>query len=201
MRKAKQMLAGLLATLLMMQALPVTVLADDAAAPAQPEAVQTQDEAPVAEEAPAVAETADVQLQNGAAIIPSDATLEQVKELLFEALVVNKEGLNPQDLNWEYYCTGKNGLLTNDAWGSINGFTSEKNVVFVPTTFTHPALADNGDGNYQIRLAGKDKPVTLTKAAKGTSSIVLNESVEVALPYPDRERSSRRGVCAERWPL
>lgn len=34
MRKAKQMLAGLLATLLMMQALPVTVLADDAAAPA-----------------------------------------------------------------------------------------------------------------------------------------------------------------------
>ena len=36
MRKAKQMLAGLLATLLMMQALPVTVLADDAAAPAQP---------------------------------------------------------------------------------------------------------------------------------------------------------------------
>ena len=198
MRKAKQMLAGLLATLLMMQALPVTVLADDAAAPAQPEAVQTQDEPPVAEEAPAVAETADVQLQNGAAIIPSDATLEQVKELLFEALVVNKEGLNPQSLDWEYYCTGKNGLLTNDAWGSINCFTSEKNVVFVPTTFTHPALADNGDGNYQIRLAGKDKPVTLTKAAKGTSSIVLNESVEVALPYPDRERSSRRGVCAER---
>ena len=145
-----------------------------------------------------MAETADVQLQNGAAIIPSDATLEQVKELLFEALVVNKEGLNPQSLEWEYYCTGKNGLLTNDAWGSINGFTSEKNVVFVPTTFTHPALANNSDGNYQIRLAGKDKPVTLTKAAKGTSSIVLNESVEVALPYPDRERSSRRGVCAER---
>lgn len=185
MRKAKQMLAGLLATLLMMQALPVTVLADDAAAPAQPEAVQTQDEAPVAEEAPAVAETADVQLQNGRALIPSGADEATVKQALFDALVVNKEGLNPQDLNWEYYCTGKNGLLTNDAWGSINGFTSEKNVVFVPTTFTHPALADNGDGNYQIRLAGKDKPVTLTKAAKLSSSIGLNEGVEVALPYTE----------------
>ena len=45
-----------------------------------------------------MAETADVQLQNGAAIIPSGATLEQVKELLFDALVVNKEGLNPQSL-------------------------------------------------------------------------------------------------------
>ena len=98
MRKAKQMLAGLLATLLMMQALPVTVLADDAAAPAQPEAVQTQDEAPVAEEAPAVAETADVQLQNGAAIIPADADEATVKQALFDALVVNKEGLNPQSL-------------------------------------------------------------------------------------------------------
>ena len=177
MRKAKQMLAGLLATLLMMQALPVTVLADDAAAPAQPEAVQTQDEAPVAEEGP------DAELTDGMAIIPADADEATVKQALFDALVVNKEGLNPQDLNWAYYCTGKNGLLTNDAWGSINGFTSEKNVVFVPTTFTHPALADNGDGNYQIRLAGKDKPVTLTKAAKLSSSITLNEDVKVALPY------------------
>ena len=177
MRKAKQMLAGLLATLLMMQALPVTVLADDAAAPAQPEAVQTQDEAPVAEEGP------DAELTDGMAIIPADADEATVKQALFDALVVNKEGLNPQSLEWEYYCTGKNGLLTNDAWGSINGFTSEKNVVFVPTTFTHPALADNGDGNYQIRLAGKDKPVTLTKAAKLSSSITLNEDVKVALPY------------------
>ena len=63
-------------------------------------------------------------------------------------VVVNKEGLNPQDLNWEYYCTGKNGLLTNDAWGSINGFTSEKKVVFVTTIYTHPALSDNEDGSY-----------------------------------------------------
>ena len=177
MRKAKQMLAGLLATLLMMQALPVTVLADDAAAPAQPEAVQTQDEAPVAEEGP------DAELTDGMAIIPADADEATVKQALFDALVVNKEGLNPQDLNWEYYCTGKNGLLTNDAWGSINGFTSEKKVVFVTTIYTHPALSDNEDGSYQVRLAGTTAEVTLTKAAKLSSSITLNESMEVALPY------------------
>lgn len=181
MRKAKQMLAGLLATLLMMQALPVTVLADDAAAPAQPEAVQTQDEAPVAEEGP------DAELTDGMAIIPADADEATVKQALFEALVVNKEGLNPQSLEWEYYCEGKDktSVFKNSAWGSIEGFTSEKNVVFVPTTFTHPALADNGDGNYQIRLAGTTAEVTLTKAAKLSSSIVLNESVEVALPYTE----------------
>lgn len=119
----------------------------------------------------------DVQLQNGTAIIPSGSEEATVKQILFDALVVNKEGVDPQSLEWEYYCTGKNGLLTNDAWGSINGFTSEKKVVFVPTTFTHPALADNSDGSYQVRIAGTDTEVTLSKHAKGSSSIILNEEI------------------------
>lgn len=128
-------------------------------------------------------ETQTVQLQNGTAIIPADADEAAVKQALYDALVVDKEGVDPQSLNWEYYCTGKNGLLTNDAWGSINGFTSEKKVVFVPTTFTHPALAANEDGNYSIRLKNSSQEVTLTKKAKGTSSITLKQGVSVALPY------------------
>src|SRR5699024_6653952 len=77
----------------------------------------------------------------------------------------------------------KNGPLTNDAWGSVDGFTSEKKVVFVPTTFTHPALASNVDGDYQVRLAGTDGKVTLTKAQKEASALTLNENVSLALPY------------------
>ena len=123
------------------------------------------------------AASTDVQLQNGTAIIPSGSEEATVKQILFDALVVNKEGVDPQSLEWEYYCTGKNGLLNNDAWGSINGFTSEKKVVFVPTTFTHPALADNSDGSYQVRIAGTDTEVTLSKHAKGSSSIILNEEI------------------------
>ena len=123
------------------------------------------------------AASTDVQLQNGTAIIPSGSEEATVKQILFDALVVNKEGVDPQSLEWEYYCTGKNGLFTNDAWGSINGFTSEKKVVFVPTTFTHPALADNSDGSYQVRIAGTDTEVTLSKHAKGSSSIILNEEI------------------------
>ena len=123
------------------------------------------------------AASTDVQLQNGTAIIPSGSEEATVKQILFDALVVNKEEVDPQSLEWEYYCTGKNGLLTNDAWGSINGFTSEKKVVFVPTTFTHPALADNSDGSYQVRIAGTDTEVTLSKHAKGSSSIILNEEI------------------------
>lgn len=129
-------------------------------------------------------ETQTVQLQNGTAIIPSDATPEQVKEILFDKLVANKEGLNPQSLEWEYKCEGKSktGLAKNTAWGSIGGFESTTGNL-IKVTYTHPALAANDDGSYQVRLKGTAEAVTLTKAAKLSSSITLNEGVSVALPY------------------
>lgn len=142
-----------------------------------------QDSASSTEQAGAATLSETVKLQSGKAIIPANADETTVKQLLFDALVGNKDGINPQELNWEYYCTGKNGPLTNDAWGSVDGFTSEKKVVFVPTTFTHPALASNVDGDYQVRLAGTDDEVTLTKAQKEASALTLNENVSLALPY------------------
>lgn len=128
---------------------------------------------------------AEPELQDGTAVIPEDATEADVKEILCAALVANADEVDAQSLDWEYYCTGKNGLLTNDAWGSVNGFTSEKKVMFVPTTFTHPALAENSDGEYQVRLAGTETVVTLTKAAKYQGSVTLNENATVALPYTE----------------
>ena len=158
--------AGLLAALTLLQGAALTALA----AENQESSVQA-------------VTMAEPQLQNGAAVIPANATEKEVKDLLCEALVTNADQVNAQSLEWEYYCTGKNGLLTNDAWGSVNGFTSEKKVVFVTTTYTHPALADNEDGNYRVRLKGTTAEVTLTKAAKLSSSITLNEGCFVALPY------------------
>ena len=158
--------AGLLAALTLLQGAALTALA-----------VENQEPSVQA------VTMAEPQLQNGTAVIPEDATEEEVKDLLCKALVANADQVDAQSLNWEYYCTGKNGLLTNDAWGSVNGFTSEKKVVFVTTTYTHPALAANEDDAYQVRLAGFDTEVTLTKAAKLSSSIILNEGCSVALPY------------------
>lgn len=126
---------------------------------------------------------AEVQLQNGTAIIPSNANNEQVKEILFNALVEDSNGKTAQELDWEYYCEGKNGLLTNDAWGSINGFTSEKKVVFVTTTFTHPALAANEDGSYQVRLVGTNNAVTVTKTSGVASTIKVKNQQTVNLTY------------------
>lgn len=129
-------------------------------------------------------ETQTVQLQNGTAIIPADADEAAVRQALFDALVINKDGVDPQSLEWEYYCTGKNSLLTNDAWGSINGFKSTTGD-WIKVTYTHPALVNNEDGDYQVRRAGTNAAVTLTKAAKLSSSITLNKGVSVALPYDE----------------
>ena len=174
-RPLRRGLAALLAALTLTQCAPLT-----ASAAWWPWSDET-----AAVEETAAPLSADVQLQNGTAVIPAGADEETVKQALFDALVVDKEGVDPQTLDWEYYCTGKNGLLTNDAWGSVNGFTSEKKVVFVPTTFTHPALADNGDGNYQVRLAGSTAEVTLTKTSGLDSAIEVQDNQTVALTYND----------------
>lgn len=174
-------LAGGLAALMLLQAMPMAASARsfwDIFSPQEEQEETAQVEVYESRETP-------VQLQDGTAVIPSDASKDEVKQILFDALVVNPgDDVDPQSLEWEYYCTGKNGLLTNDAWGSVNGFTSEKKVVFVPTTFTHPALADSSDGTYQVRIAnGGSNEVTLTKQSKYTSEIELDEGCTVALPY------------------
>ena len=180
-------LAGGLAALMLLQILPTAALASEepqwetAAVSAREEAVP--------------------QLQSGTAVIPAGSDAAAVKEILCAALVSNADQVDPQSLEWEYYCEGesKSGLSKNEAWGSVNGFTSEKKVVFVTTTYEHPALADNGDGSYQVRLAGTTKEVTLTKAEKLSSSIVLREGCTVALPYSDGSAVDYDALRAAIW--
>ena len=129
---------------------------------------------------------AEVQLQSGTAVIPSNATQDQVKQILFDALVEDANGKTAQELDWEYYCEGesKTGLAKNYAWGSIGGFESTTGNL-IKVTYTHPALAANDDDSYPVRLKGGSQEVTLTKVAKLSSSITLNEGVSVALPYDE----------------
>ena len=126
-------------------------------------------------------------LQNATVLIPSDATVEQVTEILNKALIKNLDSVDTSGIEWEYQCEGENGLLKNTAWGSIKGFESKKNVLLVPTTFTHPSLAANRDGSYQVRIKGTNTVATVTKAAKLHSAIEVNEGAEVTLPYKDAE--------------
>ena len=130
-------------------------------------------------------------LQDGTAIIKSTMTTDEVNHALTRALVVGFDQMSEADQNalldslqWEYKCEGKGkGLfgvsVTRTDWGSINGFTSADK----RTNYTHPALADNKDGDYKVRLAGTTAEVTLTKAEKLSSSITLKQGASVKLPY------------------
>lgn len=127
----------------------------------------------------AQADAAAYELKDGTAIIKSGMSEDEVNAALTAALTNSTA-----DLEWEYYCTGKTRLGTwgNASWGSIAGFKSETGK-YVTITYTHPALAENADGSYRVRVAGTETAVTLTKKAALDSSITLNEGVSIALPY------------------
>ena len=129
------------------------------------------------------AETTGAVLKNGTAVIPADTNADQLKQILGKALVANSDQVDINSLEWEYYCTGKSGLSKNSAWGSVEGFTSSTKKIGIVTTYTHPSLAANTDGNYQVRLKGTTTEVTLTKAQKLTSAISTKEGTNVNLVY------------------
>lgn len=125
-------------------------------------------------------------LQNATVLIPSDATVEQVTEILNKALIKNLDNVDTSKIEWEYQCEGKSSVSSkNIAWGPIDGFKSSTKFGLITTTYTHPSLAANSDGSYQVRIKGNDTEVTVTKAAKHTSAIEVNEGVEVTLPYDE----------------
>lgn len=130
------------------------------------------------------AETTGAVLKNGTAVIPADADLNQVKEILGKTLVENADQVDLSSLEWEYYCEGKTviGTSGNASWGSIEGFTSETGK-YIKTKYTHPSLAANTDGNYQVRLKGTTTEVTLTKTQKLTSAISIKDNTNVNLVY------------------
>lgn len=131
--------------------------------------------------------TESPELQNATVLIPSDATVEQVTEILNKALIKNLDNVDTSKIEWEYQCEGKSksGISKNTAWGSIKGFESSTTTWGITTKYTHPSLASNSDGKYQVRIKGNDTVVTVTKAAKHTSAIEVNEGVEVTLPYDE----------------
>lgn len=129
------------------------------------------------------AETTGAVLKSGTAVIPADADLNQVKEILGKTLVENANQVDLSSLEWEYECKATSGLSSNTAWGSIEGFTSSKKVWGILTTYTHPSLAANTDGTYKVRLKGTTTEVTLTKTQKLTSAISTKDNTNVNLVY------------------
>lgn len=172
--KTKKILVEVLATAMIVAPLAQPARVFNVRALDTTPVVQTTTESPV--------------LQNATVLIPSDATVEQVTEILNKALIKNLDNVDTSSIEWEYQCEGKSTFASkNTEWGSINGFESTKKTLFgaTTTTYTHPSLAANSDGSYQVRIKGNNNVVTVTKFAKLKSVIEVNQGVEVTLPYDE----------------
>ena len=163
---------------------------EEAAPVEEPAEEEPVEEAPVEDEEPVEEPVFDVEasadeiaLKDGAAIIKT-SDLNEVKAILAKALIANYDPEKDySELEWEYECEGKRALSSNTAWGSIGGFTSKN---WVGTSYTHPALWDNADGTYRVRLASNtDVVVSFTKATKLNSGITLVENPTLKLFYND----------------
>ena len=164
---------------------------EEAAPAEEPAEEESVEEAPVENEEPVEepvfdtqASTDEIVLKDGAASFPDDCTLEQANAILSRVLIENYDSENDySSLSWEYYCEGKASLSgkTNMAWGSIEGFKIQSGI----TRYTHPALWDNADGIYSVRLAGTTETVNFTKIAKQNSGITLVENPTLKLFYND----------------
>lgn len=155
----KRFMASLLAVVMIFSVVGISpaVFADDAVAP-------------------------ELNAKSGEVLIKSSMTNDEVAEILNKALISNYDELDDAtkaSLEWEYYCEGKNGLLTNTTWGSINGFTSTKKIAWKEVTYTHAALKDAKAGNYQVRLAGTKTEATLVKVDKYSTKVELKADASI----------------------
>lgn len=199
-RTLSRLLAAFLAVMLLAQSLCLTAFAEETTLEATPEAVtetepvnEIEVEEPVVEEPVAeepvteepvveepVAEDPEVKAEATPVLIPAGSDAATVNSILTNALL--GEDAAP-DTQWEYECIGYSKLLKNTAWGSIKGFTSETRKLGIKTTYTHAALADNKDGIYDVRVAGKAEKFTIHKLAKLQSSISLKQDVSLSMCY------------------
>lgn len=180
-------LAGGLAALMLLQAMPMAASARsfwDIFSPQEEQEETAQVEMYESRET-------QVQLQNGTAVIPSGVSADEVKQILFDALVVDPSNVDPQSLEWEYFGTSQSdpwGHGEQSKWVDIfeGGTWSEKGLI-ITYKYTVSPLQNADNGTYQVRIkdSGDEQGVTLTKVAKLSSSINLNEGCTVALPYDE----------------
>ena len=111
-------------------------------------------------------------------IIPADSNKATVNQILTKSLL----GEDQDTVEWEYDCEGQSKtLMKNKAWGSIEGFETSKKVGWSTITYTHPSLAKNVDGKYDVRVTGTGEVYTIDKKAKLDAPITLNANQTVAL--------------------
>lgn len=183
----KRFLASLLAVLMLSQVTGVApgVFADNETGTTEP-TESTETVVPVLKE-----NTGEIQIK-------SSNTPTEIKEILANAFIENKDEVDVQSIEWTYTCavkgTYKVGIeyTTKEAREAkvpvLTGYTyiNEKYVygslfgkdLTAEATYVYPALKDVADGTYELYANGE--PVgTINKVSKYSTTLVLKESATI----------------------
>lgn len=187
----KRFLASLLAVLMLSQVTGVApgVFAEDETGTTEP-TESTKTVAPVLKE------------NAGEVQIKSSNTDAEIKEILANAFIENKDEVDISAIEWTYKCAVKGtykvgieyttkeareavvpvltGLTAKESYRYYNGWPKD---LYADATYVYPALAANADGVYELYANGKSVG-TINKVSKLKSAInVNNEVATIAIPY------------------
>lgn len=175
----KRFLASLLAVLMLSQ---VTGVAPGVFAAGNDAAAQNEENvAPVLKK-----NTGEIQIK-------SSNTDTEIKEILANAFIENKDEVDVQSIEWTYKCavkgTYKVGIeyTTKEAREEIVPVLTGKTVtedyyytsiLHAKATYVYPALKDVADGTYELYANGESVG-TINKVSKYSTSLVLKESATI----------------------
>ena len=170
MQKKKKVIATVLTAAMAMQAISVPAVAYEG----QTGQIWAQSQ---------ILANQNVTLKSGKTYIPKDATPEEVRQILFDALVVNPDGIDAQSLNWEFY--GKSTFFNKRHWTDVlKGADWKEGMI----SYHVNPLQEQPLGDYKVRIAGTADDVTLTlkeldpapyvrRDPIGTVKIAVNEDL------------------------
>lgn len=182
----KRFLASLLAVLMLASVTGVSpaVFADNETGTTEP-TESTEPVAPVLKE-----NTGEIQIK-------SSNTDTEIKEILANAFIENKDEVDVQSIEWTYKCAVK-GTYRTSKIDLTDNYTKEAREATVPVlaglteheeyyltkllhydaTYVYPALKDVADGTYELYANGE--PVgTINKVSKYSTTLVLKESATI----------------------
>lgn len=182
----KRFLASLLAVLMLSQVTGVApgVFAEDETGTTEP-TESTKTVAPVLKE------------NAGEVQIKSSNTDAEIKEILANAFIENKDEVDISAIEWTYKCAVKGtykvgieyttkeareavvpvltGLTAKESYRYYNGWPKD---LYADATYVYPALKDVADGTYELYANGESVG-TINKVSKYSTTLVLKESATI----------------------
>ena len=178
----KRYLASLLAVLMLSQVTGIAPAVFAEGVDAAP-AVQAESDNTVAPELKVSSEPIEV-------LLKSDMSNEEVLNILADRLIVNKDAIDPQSLEWTYTCAVKGSYKVGNAtlWTAgtieatvpIAGRTDthvKYNDLVKDATFVYPALQSNSYSEYTLYLNGQSVKIDMVK--QYTAKLVLKTGASI----------------------